>query len=207
MASKTTHISKTTFCSILFSEGATSASLKRINSEWFKQLQDYYLGIIGYDNLGFYNSEFEEDFELIRNKQTLNSDFLNILEFQPLQKEVDLTTPIFYIPKQGVLLLHNTSHNSQHKSLSKISKSFPENTLLIYFFEDGEIKVISYISMKEYISKKCLSSISLRLYEIEKLSKHLVPTVIYSYKKEIVGECWWYGCDANIFDLYYNGGN
>lgn len=205
MGSKTILVK--TFCSILFSEGATSASLKRINIEWFKQLQDYYLGNLDYDSLDFYISDFDEDFEIIRNKQALSSDFLNIFEFEVTEKQVDLTTPIFYIPKQGVLLLHNTSHNSQHKSLSKISKSFPENTLLIYFFEDGEIKVVSYLSMKEYLIKKCLSSISLRLYEIEKLSKHLVPTAVYSHTKEIEGEFWWYGCGANIFDLYYNGGN
>lgn len=205
MGSKT--ILAKTFCSILFSEGATSASLKRINAEWFKQLQDYYLGNLDYDNLDFYISDFDEDFEIIRNKQALSSDFINIFEFQVNEKKVETTIPIFYIPVQGTLLLHNTSYKSQHKSLSKISKSFPANTLLVYFLEEGEVKVLSYLSIKEYQSKNCLSSISLRLYEIEKVNRQLVATPILSYGKNIEDKVWWYTCDATIFDLYYNGEN
>ena len=180
MNNKLTQARAISFLTLLSLDNIPLKDLRRISPDWVLWLQDYYKsqGKIKLENIPFYINlnQFETVFKKILVKDDLPNFSIHLSSVGECD-EYYSGADFLYIPADvNELYLYSTSlrghkHSYLPQSISKRLKVLPKGLIVILAKYEGFMRVLSYLTSKEWVEGKFEQSFSEREIAVSKFCR------------------------------------
>ena len=204
------------FLTLLSLDSIPLKDLRRISPDWVLWLQDYYKsqGKVKLENIPFYVNlkQFESVFKKILVKDGLSNFSTHLISVEECN-EYYTESDFLYIPADvNELYLYSTSlrghkHSYLPQSISKRLKVLPKGLIVILAKYEGFMRVLSYLTSKEWVEGKFEQSFSEREIAVNKfcrdnsMEKLQVFRCKAGQKVQKVQKGFVLGVDGNVLDM------
>ena len=168
------------FLTLLSLDSIPLKDLRRISPDWVLWLQDYYKGQgkIKLENIPFYINlrQFESVFKKILGKDDLPNFSIHLSSVGEID-EISAEGDFLYIPADvNELYLYNTSikahrHSYLPQSILRKLKVLPKGLIIILAKYGSSMRVLSYLTSKEWVEGKFEQSFSEREIAVNKFCR------------------------------------
>ena len=201
------------FLTLLSLDNIPLKDLRRISPDWVLWLQDYYKsqGKIKLENIPFYINlrQFESVFKKILVKDDLPNFSIHLSSVE----EIDgyyAESDFLYIPADiNELYLYNTSlrghkHSYLPQSILKKLKVLPTGLIVILAKYDSSMRVLTYLTSKEWVEGKFEQSFSEREIAVNKFCRDNSMEKMQVFRCKVgqkVQKGFVLGVDENVLDM------
>ena len=201
------------FLTLLSLDSIPLKDLRRISPDWVLWLQDYYKsqGKIKLENIPFYIklNQFETVFKKILVKDDLPNFSIHLSSVGEID-EYYSGADFLYIPADvNELYLYNSSlkhhkHSYLPQSILKRLKMLPKGLLVILSKYGSSIRVLTYLTSKEWVEGKFEQSFSEREIAVNKFCKDNSMEKLQVFRcraRQKVQKGFVLGVDENVLDM------